>query len=139
MFLLRKPTDAQIRDYLVQQADQPFSYDCVGCTRGSPTTRRGWNIDAQRVLLGHGREVFRRAAERIDAWQMFPPEMATVLGRDKPRVGLVVAVVYRAAILPVWLVMPARVLYLIDETVDQNGHAVQRHGFAYGTLPGHPE
>jgi len=135
MLLLRAPTDDLARVYLARQADQPFSYDRVGCTREPLTARSGWIVDRERVLLGRGEGVFRRACAAIDDWRMFPPEMTKVVGGDVPVRGLAVAVVYRAAVMPVWLVMPARVVYAVDES----DGSITRHGFAYGTLPGHPE
>jgi uncharacterized protein (UPF0548 family) len=135
MLLLRAPTDDQACAYLARQGEQPFSYDGVGCTREPPEARRGWNIDGQRVLLGRGGDVFRRASAAIEAWRMFPPEMTRVVGSKTPQPGLVVAVIYRVSLLPVWLMMPARVVY----AVDQSDGSMSRHGFAYGTLPGHPE
>jgi uncharacterized protein (UPF0548 family) len=135
MLLLRAPTDDQARAYLARQGEQPFSYDGVGCTREPLTACRGWNIDRQRVLLGPGEDVFYRASAAIDAWRMFPPEMTRVVGGDVPARGLAVAVVYRAAVMPIWLVMPARVVY----TMHEDDGSISRHGFAYGTLPGHPE
>lgn len=140
MLSLRRPTGVQIRRYLADQDQQPFSYAAVGCTRGDPAAQRGWNIDRHRVLLGRGREVFEAAARAIESWQMFPRQVATVCRADQvPREGLIVAVQYWAAPLRLWLTFPARVVYLLSETVDRGGRQVERRGFAYGTLPDHPE
>src|SRR6476661_7701058 len=117
MFLLRRPTENQIRDYLARQADQPFSYDDVGCTRGEPRTRSGWNIDRKLAHLGEGEQVFRHAREAQQGWQMFPREVATICSPQPPREGLNVAVLYWAAPVRLWLLMAARVVYLIDETI----------------------
>jgi uncharacterized protein (UPF0548 family) len=139
MLSIHSPTDTQIEDYLARQTEQPFSYSLVGCTRGVPAARRGWNIDRHRVVLGHGSEVFLRASAAIDAWQTFPAAMTQVFGHDVPRKNLVVAVLYRVSFFPLWLLMPARIVYTINDTITRDGHPVQRHGFAYGTLPDHPE
>ncbi|HEX5106140.1 MAG TPA: DUF1990 domain-containing protein [Pirellulaceae bacterium] len=135
MFTLRQPTEQRIRDYLSAQVSQAFSYDDVGCTRGEPAAKRGWNIDRQRVLLGRGREVFEAAKQAISNWRMFPQEVARVCWPEPPQTGLVVGVLYKVWLLPVWILFPARVVWVMDEQVGE----IHRFGFAYGTLPDHPE
>jgi uncharacterized protein (UPF0548 family) len=139
MFFFRRPTDDQIRELLARLTREPFSYDCVGCTRDLSIRRRSWNVDHARVLLGHGEEIFVAAREAIEAWAMFPSEITAVRFPERPREGLIVAVLYWAAPFRLWLVCPARVLYTIDESIQRDGHAIERFCFAYGTLPGHPE
>jgi uncharacterized protein (UPF0548 family) len=139
MFLLRRPSDDQIRDYLARQASQSFSYGFVGCTRDQPQPRRGWNIDRHRMLLGNGQEVFRTARRAIENWQMFPREVATLCWPQPPREGLDVAVLYWAAPVRLWLLLAARVVYCLSETIERDSRTIERFGFAYGTLPDHPE
>jgi uncharacterized protein (UPF0548 family) len=131
MFLLHKPSDSQIRDYVARQADQAFSYDDVGCTRTAPQARRGWNVDRERVVLGHGETVFGAAQRAVENKQMFPREVATLCWPELPREGLNVAILYWAAPFRLWLLLPARIVYVVNET--------RRFGFAYGTLPDHAE
>src|SRR3954471_13918165 len=125
MLSIHRPTGAQIRDYLARQTEQPFSYPLVGCTREQPPAPRGWNNDHHRVLLGQGSEVFLRASAAIDTWQTFPAAMTQVFGQDVPRENLVVAVLYRASFFPLWLLMPARVVYTVSDTITRDGHPVQ--------------
>jgi len=143
MLLLRRPTADQIRAFLAGQEDEPFSYDFPGCTLGDTQARRGWNIDRHRVLLGQGEHVFDKACKAIASWQMFPPKITTVCWHEgqsePPRDGLPVAVLYRAAPIGLWMLMAARVISLIGETDQRNRSAGDRFGFAYGTLPDHPE
>jgi uncharacterized protein (UPF0548 family) len=139
MFLLLRPTDSLIRGYLDRQSNQTFSYDSPGCTRTQPAPRPGWNIDAHRVLLGHGEKVFHAACAAIDSWEMFPEEIARLCWPQPPREDLLVAVLYRVAAFPVFLLMPARIVYTIHDTITEGDHAIERHGFAYGTLPDHIE
>jgi uncharacterized protein (UPF0548 family) len=139
MFLLRKPTDGAIRDYLAAQKDQPFSYDSVGCTHTSPQPRRGWNIDCHRVLLGKGEDAFQRAMKAIDHWRMFPCEVAKLCWPAPPHEGQSVAVLYWAAPARLWMLFAARVISLFNETTERAGHKVEQYGFAYGTLPDHAE
>ena len=132
MFSIRKPTNEQVRAYLARQAAEPWPYSFVGATREPPARRPGWNIDHQRVLLGQGEAKFLAAKQAILRWQMFPFEMATLLWPDEPPTERRVAAV-RFWILPlgIWMLIPVRVVYVLDEP--------RRFGFAYGTLPDHVE
>jgi uncharacterized protein (UPF0548 family) len=139
MFLFRKPSESQIHAYLARQAGEALSYDGVGCTGKLAQPRAGWNVDRHRVLLGGGHDVFRRGREAIESWQMFPREVATLCWPAPPREGLNVAVLYWAGPVGLWLLLAARVVYVVNETVDCDGREVERFGFAYGTLPDHAE
>ena len=130
MFSLRKPSEARIIQYLLDQRDQPFSYEEVGITRFGSAS--GYITDHERVTLGHGADVFASAKDAVMKWKMFPEEMAELFWPDKPiEVGVVVAFLARGAGL--WTLNPCRIVYLIDGQDDD----VHRFGFAYGTLPDH--
>lgn len=139
MFSFRRPADACIRDYLAVRAEAPFSYDQVGCSREEHSLRPGWNIDHERVPLGRGEETFGLAREAIQAWRMFPTQIAELCWPATPRPGQVVGVLYWAAPVGMWILFPARVVYLVSDRVERDGHTIERFGFAYGTLPDHPE
>src|SRR3954447_23613387 len=70
---------------------------------------------------------------------MFPAATTAVFGQEKPRVGLTVAVLFHAWPAPLWLLMPARVVNVVEDSVTRGGQQIDRFGFAYGTLPDHPE
>ena len=136
MFTLSRPTDAQIADHLHRQQAHPFSYPEVGATRGVPPA--GYHVDTHRVRLGHGPATFAAARDAVRAWKMFPPEMTRLCFPDRPiAAGTTVAVLCRAAWL--WTLHSARIVYVIDETETTAVGAVDRFGFAYGTLPAHAE
>lgn len=141
MFSLRQPTDAEISALLARQTHAPWSYDDLHATRdGSPPERSGWITDRHRAPLGSGRAAFESAAEAIRAWRMFPPEMTRVYWPTvEPRPGAVVAVRYFAVPFRLWMVFPARVVYTLDDEISTAEGTVRRYGFAYGTLPDHPE
>jgi len=139
MFLIRRPSEAEIADYLARQTGQPLSYESLDSARDISVARRGWNIDRKRVLLGHGQATFDLAKAAINRWQMFPSSIATVLGVAVPREGLVVGVLFHPAPLPLWILMAARVIGLVDERQRQGADRTERYGFVYGTLPDHPE
>jgi uncharacterized protein (UPF0548 family) len=141
MFCLDRPDELQARDYLAGQADREFSYARVGFTREPAALNQipGWCVDRHRVVLGHGEAAFSRARAAIEAWKIFPAEITNVYGREQPRVGLTVAVSFQAWPFPLWLLMPARVVYVVDDSLMRDGEPIERFGFAYGTLPDHPE
>jgi len=90
----------------------------------------GYGHVCRDASLGHGPELFERAVAALFSWRMHEEAGLTVVHRDgKPAPG--VAVVLRAGWGPVRLLIPCRVVYTVEET--------DRRGFAYGTLPGHPE
>jgi uncharacterized protein (UPF0548 family) len=169
-FSFRRPTEAAIGSLIASQARQPWSYDWPEITRADPAPRPGWQIDRHRVLLGHGAEVFAAACQALCGWKMFPREMCEVFPQSQaatsrrtpkslPPPGEVVAVLYRSHAFRLWMLFPARVVYLVDGSsqcgpmvpighVSAKDVACQRasdrdgrttFGFAYGTLPAHPE
>jgi uncharacterized protein (UPF0548 family) len=139
MFTFRRPTEEKVREYLMSLKDAPQSYAPVGCTRderqGEPIPK-GFNRDHERVLLGKGEEVLRRACHAIQTWQMMPPSVVQPCPAGVPiEEGAMVCNLFRAWTLGGWLVLPTRILYLVDETTGD----FTRSGFAYGTVQGHWE
>ena len=91
-----------------------------------------------RVELGRGGEVFMAARRGIEAWAQFELGWCEAWPRETPiRAGEVVAVVARS--MGLWWTNAARIVYVVDESVEATEDAVTRFGFAYGTLPGHVE
>jgi uncharacterized protein (UPF0548 family) len=115
---------------LEDQRDRPFNYPDVGATAGQ-TLPTGFHHDRLAIDLGpDDGDRFQRAQAALLAWvpqrgagiRVYPgdpvaEELAFVLALPLPGAG--------------WAVAPGRVAYLLDEP--------ERCGFAYGTLPGHPE
>ncbi len=133
MFTLTRPTEAEIIGHLIAQKQCSFSYADPGMTRDG-SCPAGFQCDRHRVLLGHGRDVFEAARDAVREWKMFPTEMATLYWPDRPiEVGTIVDVQFRAGMF--WSINPARIVYTMDETLEDR----VRFGFAYGTLPDHLE
>jgi uncharacterized protein (UPF0548 family) len=131
VFLIKKPSDAQILRFISSQRDLPFSYAEVGATREGPPD--GYTIDRNRVKLGRGEEVFARAVAAIRSWNHFDLGWVKIVPADTPlEVSSVVAVLTRQ--FGLWSLNACRVVYLFDETMP-----VRKFGFAYGTLPDHVE
>jgi uncharacterized protein (UPF0548 family) len=108
--------------------DRELTYPEVGATRGPLPD--GYATFVQRRVLGSGEELFRAAAERLLTWQM---HRAAGIGvpDSAPRAAPGVSVALRLGPGRLSLEFGCRVVYVIDEP--------RRQGFAYGTLPGHPE
>lgn len=132
MFLLRDPSAEAIERFVASQRKLPFSYDGVGATR-EDAAPKGYVADRYRVKLGEGEEAYRRAIAALHNWRQFDPGWVRLLPSGTPiEVGTTVAVLARH--LGFWSLNSARIVYTVEE-----GGAVERFGFAYGTLPGHSE
>ena len=148
MFLLRKPSQEIVAQFIASQRELPFSYAAVGATKvaaiadGLP----GYNVDHNRIRLGEGAETYRRAVAALKSWRQFELGWVTVVPPGEPLdVGTTVAVRFR--VFGLWWLNAARIVYVIDESIERGlagsgdgGQApTSRFGFAYGTLPDHVE
>lgn len=101
-----------------------LTYPEVGATRGQ--LPGGYQHVHARAVIGHGRARFEEAGDAVLHWGM--QRGAGVLVHadgDVATVGAQVSV-------GLWpLRAPCRVVYVLEDE--------DRRGFAYGTLPGHPE
>lgn len=122
-----RATAARARRFLAAQAPLAFTYPSVGATRDGAAPP-GFAVDHDRVRLGRGEAVFARACAALRAWRMFPAPWTAIDPPAAIDAGELVAVHVRAG---GWWLNAARIVYVIDEP--------RRHGFAYGTLPGHAE
>jgi len=101
-----------------------FTYQQVGATAGELPD--GYHHVRKSAVIGNGRPRFDDAAAKVMRWGMLRGAGVRVeASSEVAAVGSEVLV----GLGP--LRAPCRVVYIIDE---QN-----RRGFAYGTLPGHPE
>lgn len=107
---------------------QPLTYSDMGSTRGGLPS--GYNHLHREAVLGSGQVAFRRAVEALFGWEL----------QRRAGVRVVTSVDQVAEGADAFLLLgfgrlairaPVRVVYVIDEP--------RRKGFAYGTLPGHPE
>ncbi|MCV7440310.1 DUF1990 family protein [Mycobacterium seoulense] len=103
----------------------PLTYTEVGAT-ASGALPAGYGHLHTETQIGTGRQRFERAADAVMRWGM---QRGAGLGvhasSEVAEVDTVVVV--RMGFLPA----PCRVVYVVDEP--------DMRGFAYGTLPGHPE
>ncbi|BCJ40701.1 DUF1990 domain-containing protein [Actinoplanes ianthinogenes] len=114
---------------LTELATAELTYQQVGATRDDALPA-GYDRVRRDVVVGHGREAFNRAAAGVFDWRMHREAgLAPISSAERATPGAVV--VLRAGLGPVRLTIPCRVVYTVVED--------RRRGFAYGTLPGHPE
>jgi uncharacterized protein (UPF0548 family) len=119
--LLRRPP-------LSVLAAMNLTYREVGATSGRLPT--GYRHVTRVVRLGRGREVFDQCSSAVLSWEMHRRAgLAVYASHPVAQEGTVVALVVWASRFGV--ASPCRVVYVVDEP--------GRRGFAYGTLPGHPE
>lgn len=105
---------------------QSFTYHDVGATRGQPPA--GYHHSRLRRAVGHGDRDFARAAEIVRSWDMHRGSGLAVAATGPATEGRTVVL---AVPKPLGLLIPCRVVYVVDEP--------RTKGFGYGTLPGHPE
>ena len=129
MLSLKKPSYDELATFLRQHRDAPFTYDEVEATRlGTPD---GYTCGQQRCRLGTGREVFLQAKQNLRDWKRFPAEFVDLIWPVPFETDRVVATLFRTPFF--WTLNPCRIVYSIDETLDD----VERFGFAYGTVGKH--
>jgi uncharacterized protein (UPF0548 family) len=126
---LRAPSVAALERLAAAERDAALTYDGVGATDGGPTPA-GFRPDAYGVDLGpdvDGR--FDRCVDAVMRWQVQRGAGFVVAPDSRVTAGATYALAVR---LPVGYVSAtARVVYVLDDA--------DRGGFAYGTLPAHPE
>lgn len=135
MFLLRKPNQQIVAQFIASQQGLPFSYAQVGTTQTESREGRGdYTVDHNRARLGDGEQTYERATAALRNWKQFDLGWVSLLPHGMPlKVGTTAAV--RARTFGLWSLNATRIVYLVDE--QQNG--IARFGFAYGTLPNHVE
>ncbi|WP_228002835.1 DUF1990 family protein [Nocardia australiensis] len=108
--------------------DPPFTYTEVGATKGRLPD--GYHRFRLRRPIGHGRALFELAGAEILAYRM---QKGTGIFHEAstPTAAPGTRLTIRLGMGPLAITAPCRVVYLLDEP--------DRRGFAYGTLPGHPE
>jgi uncharacterized protein (UPF0548 family) len=127
---LSVPSDDEVREFLLEIGDSPFSYAEVGASRDQSRPVGFLNYDHNRIELGRGAVVWERAKAAICSWTMFKHSLTQIFWPNTPIVsGNNLGVV--AHHLGFHSLNATRIVYVIDEP--------RRFGFAYGTLEHHAE
>lgn len=105
------------------------NYPKPGVTLAEGDLPTGYHHDHYQVSLGTGRAVYEKAVEGLQAWQAHKMPGISVYPTDATveEGGTVIVTIGKV----VGIAAPCRIVRLLDEP--------DRWGFAYGTLPGHPE
>jgi uncharacterized protein (UPF0548 family) len=131
LFCLTEPTEQDVQRFISQQQYSVFSYSEVGASATVVPSR--YHVDRNRVLLGRGEVIWRRAREAIREWQMFNLPWVRLCWPTTPiEVGATVAVLVEH--FGFYSLNAARIVYVVDED-----GPICRYGFAYGTLLDHAE
>ncbi|TDE10135.1 DUF1990 family protein [Jiangella asiatica] len=108
-----------------------FTYPEVGATRGGEPLPAGYHHVRMRERIGHGRPVFEAVAEGVVTWDLHR-SIGLRVSATANRAAEGAEVTSRLVVGPLSLLrIPCRVVWVLDEP--------DRAGYAYGTLPGHPE
>src|SRR5689334_9671001 len=103
-----------------------LTYDRPGATRDGTLPAGYDHLDVEEPV-GRGRAAFDRAADGLLTWRMHAGAGLRIAAVSGDRAAPGVLVLLRIGPLGV----PCRVVYTVDDA--------DHRGFAYGTLPGHPE
>lgn len=123
---VRRPSDAALADLLARVGTDHLTYDGVGATLRQEMPR-GLRRHEWSTVLRSGS--FEAAARAVMTWEIHRRSGLLVAADGPAEPGRCVAM---AARLPVgWIEVTCRVVEVVDEA--------DRAGFAYGTLPIHPE
>ena len=107
-----------------------MSYEQIGISLSGGPLPRGWGRSEGAAQLGSGEAVWQAARESLRDWSAHRGARVTVEPERAPLVeGTVVAVTAGIPLLAI--VGVCRIVRVIDEA--------DRFGFAYGTVPPHPE
>lgn len=115
-------------DVAGQLSRAALTYREIGGTAG--LLPRGYRHLDRSVVIGSGTELFTAAALSLLSWQVHL-RAGVQVSPSSPRVEQGGVVVLRRRTGPIKVDAPCRVVYVVD--------GPDRRGFAYGTLPGHPE
>jgi uncharacterized protein (UPF0548 family) len=105
------------------------TYSEVGATR-SPNLPDGYAHTRRSVVVGSGSADFQRSVEALRGWRAHL-HAGALLSPPQPDIVPGATVLAAIRVLVVFAIVPCRIVYVTDED--------RRFGFAYGTLPGHPE
>jgi uncharacterized protein (UPF0548 family) len=125
-----RPSDAAAMKQLVQDLeDAEPTYDDVGATLAGKKPE-GFHHDSYEAVVGQGAEAFQRAVTGLKTWKAHRLPGMQVFPHDQEiHRGATVVVTLGTPIASI--AAPCRIVGVVDGQT--------RWGFAYGTLPGHPE
>lgn len=136
MIRFRRPDAAAGRSAVALLGSGEPTFPEPGWTARPPAAHRllpGFHVDSYEILLGRGAATFARARDALRQWRMFPGAWTEIPLRPPIEGGAPVAVGIRAC--GFWHLFCSRIVYALHNDNGPRPH----FGFAYVTLPGHPE
>ena len=128
MFRLGRVTSARLLAIAEARSASEVTYSPTGGTL-TDSLPSGYHHDRYQRTLGDAPGAFERACDGLRGWQAHLGAGLVIQPRHAPSVGS--TVVAAIALGPITAIAPCRIVAVVDEP--------RRFGFAYGTLPGHPE
>lgn len=127
--MVARPSRQALETLLDHVSGVSVTYPEQGATAGGDLPDH-YRHDRYSVPLGHGDDVFDRGKEALRQWEGHRHARAILTPVEPPIVvGTGLMVTLRSG--PVVAIAPCQIVYKTDRD--------DRFGFAYGTLPGHPE
>jgi uncharacterized protein (UPF0548 family) len=127
-FRLRRPSSEALRPLLAEASTAPLTYGPPGLTRTGEVPH-GFRLRRWSTTLGIGADRFEEATAALERWAVHRGAGLTLLADGPPEPGRVVAL---SAPLPIGAIDATCRVVDVFEGPDEAG-------FAYGTLPVHPE
>lgn len=129
MKVVWRPEPAALTKLIPYYAAQPHSYAEVGATE-TPQLPAGYHHVNHSVALAADQFAFDRATDALMTWAMHKRAGLTLAASaERAEAGVTTVMTFGSRL--VGLLIPCRVVWTVNEP--------DRRGFAYGTLPGHPE
>lgn len=129
MILVRPSHTRSLQKLFESLRDRETTYEGVGATI-SGDYPAGYRLDHFEVHLGTGQTTFEQSVLGLQTWQAHHTRRTRVFPGSQPVVegeSMIVLAGFNALAIPA----PCRIVKVIQD--------VNQYGFAYGTLPGHPE
>jgi uncharacterized protein (UPF0548 family) len=124
-----RPDPSSLGSLIPRYASREFSYIEVGATQERQLPL-GYHHVTRQVEIGKGLADFDNAADALMRWAMHR-RAGLVVAASSEHASAGVTTVMAFGTRLAGMVIPCRVVWAVDEP--------DRRGFAYGTLPGHPE
>jgi uncharacterized protein (UPF0548 family) len=129
VFRVRRPDAEHLSHLLARQRTAPLTYPEVGASFDDELPA-GYHHVRAGTELGQGDEIWTRACDGIRAWVAHRSAAIRVVPADAPIAeGTTVALITNVG--PLQVLAACRIVRVVEEP--------DRYGFAYGTLPAHPE
>ncbi len=130
MYRLRRPGPTELSSLLENQSAADLSYGPTGATLSSTETPSGYHRLRATRPIGNGTDRFEAAKAAIEGWAGHR-RAGALLKPSQPALEPGGNVALAIRVWPLWVTAACRIVDVIDEA--------NRFGFAYGTLPHHPE